>query len=1018
MKPWLLAHQRSVLLLVAVVALGGMAAALRTPVALFPQVAFPRVVVSLEAGDQPAERMALEATTPLEQALRAVPGVQHIRSTTSRGAVEISLTFSWQEDMAGALLSTQAALNQVMPQLPTGSTFTVRRMDPTVFPCLAYSLTSDTRSLLEVRTSAYDRLRPILSTVPGVASVDVLGGERAEWQVHLDRERLQSFSLSIDEVAAAVQRTNVLSAVGRIEDLGKLALVMTDSAVTNASELENLILRSTPTGVVRLRDVGRVVAGIEPQWTRVTADGHDAVLVQIYQQPGGNTVAIAAAIKKLVSGDGVHLPNDIRVANWYDQSELITGSATSVIEAILFGVALAALVLMVFLRNVVITGIAVIAVPSVLLATVLILNLLGMSFNIMTLGGMAAAVGLIIDDAIVMVEHIVRRIRATRHGEALAILHEAAGFTRPLLGSSLATIIIFIPLAFISGITGAFFKALSLTMAISLVWSFIMALTIVPLLAALLLRQRDALQDENGPLSRLVHGAYVWFMSRLLRRPWLVVLGIVPLAWGGWISYQHVDTGFMPSMDEGGFILDYRAAAGTSLMETDRLARQVEGILRSTPEVLTYSRRTGLQLGGGLTEANEGDMFVRLKPPPRREIEEVITDVRHRLAQEVPGLDIEMAQLMEDLIGDLIANPHPIEIILRSDDPTVLGHTATAVAEMIGKIPGVVDVKNGINFAGDALAVVVDPELAARAGLDPETVRHSLEAQLSGQVMTHIQQGPRLVGVRVGTSMRQRMSAPDLTKMHIRSATGQEVSLDHIAHFEHRSGQPQIMHDDLARALAVTGRIDQRDLGSVVRDIRAALSQPQAVPPEVTWRIGGLYEQQQVAFADLGLTIAIAGLLVMILLVMLYERIRVALAMMTTTALSLAGIFIGLRLTGTELNISALMGLTMVVGMVTEVAIIFYSECTAGPATDSVNERLIRAGLSRMRPIIMTILAAVFALLPLALGWGQGAAMQQSLAIAIISGLTVQIVLVLVVLPALLCWWGARRSWWVSETGE
>jgi multidrug efflux pump subunit AcrB len=473
MKPWLLAHQRSVLLLVAVVALGGMAAALRTPVALFPQVAFPRVVVSLEAGDQPAERMALEATTPLELALRAVPGVQHIRSTTSRGAVEISLTFSWQENMAGALLSTQAALNQVMAQLPTGSTFSVRRMDPTVFPCLAYSLTSDTRSLLEVRTSAYDRLRPILSTVPGVASVDVLGGERAEWQVHLDRERLQSFGLSIDEVAAAVQRTNVLSAVGRIEDLGKLALVMTDSAVTNAGELENFILRSTPTGVVRLRDVGRVVAGIEPQWTRVTADGHDAVLVQIYQQPGGNTVAIAAAIKNLISGDGIHLPNDIRVANWYDQSELITGSATSVIEAILFGVALAALVLMVFLRNVVITGIAVIAVPSVLLATVLILNLLGMSFNIMTLGGMAAAVGLIIDDAIVMVEHIVRRIRATRHGEALTILREAAGFTRPLLGSSLATIIIFIPLAFISGITGAFFKALSLTMAISLVWSLL-----------------------------------------------------------------------------------------------------------------------------------------------------------------------------------------------------------------------------------------------------------------------------------------------------------------------------------------------------------------------------------------------------------------------------------------------------------------------------------------------------------------------------------------------------------------
>ncbi len=914
--------------------------------------------------------------------------------------------------MAGALLSTQSAVTQTMPQMPVGTTFSVRRMDPTVFPCLAYSLTSDNRSLVDLRTAAYDHLRPVLATVHGVASVDVLGGERAEWQVTVDRELLRSFGMSIDDVATAVQRSNVISAVGRMEDQGKLALVMTDAEVTDATTLEQLILRTTPSGVVRLCDVGHVTAGVEPQWTRVTADGHDAVLVQLYQQPGGNTVAIAAAIKALISGDSSHLPPDIHIANWYDQSELITGSATSVVEAIIIGIALAAVVLMVFLRNVIITGIALVAVPSVLLATVLMLNWFGMSFNIMTLGGMAAAVGLIIDDAIVMVEHIVRRMRATRQGEPNAILREAAGFTRPLLGSSLATVIIFVPLAFISGITGAFFKALSLTMAISLIWSFVMALTVVPLMAALLLRQRDALQDEHGPISRFTHGAYAWFMHRLLRHPWLVLVVMIPLAWAGWMSYQHVGTGFMPSMDEGGFILDYRAAPGSSLQETDRLARQVESVLRSTPDVLTYSRRTGLQLGGGLTEANEGDMFVRLKPQPRPDIEDVMNEVRHRLQREVPGLEIEMAQLMEDLIGDLIANPQPIEIVLRCDDPVILGHAATAVADMIGKIPGVVDVKNGITYAGDAMAVVVDPERAALAGLDPETVRHALEAQLEGQVMTRIQQGPRLVGVRVGTSLRRRTTTPDLAALHIRSADGREIPLEQVARLELRSGQPQIMHDDLARALAVTGRIEQRDLGSVIRDIREQLTKPHAVPADVTWRIGGLYEQQQIAFADLGLTIAVAGLLVMILLVVLYERIRVALAMMTTTALSLAGIFIGLRITGTELNISALMGLTMVVGMVTEVAIIFYSECTEGPVDDTVVERLIRAGQSRMRPIIMTILAAVFALMPLALGWGQGAAMQQSLAIAIISGLTVQIVLVLVVLPALLVWWGAHRSWW------
>jgi multidrug efflux pump subunit AcrB len=952
----------------------------------------------------------------LEQVLRAVPGVQRIRSVTSRGEVEISLSFGWDQDMAGALLSVESAINQVMPQLPTGSEFTVRRMDPTVFPSQAYSLTSDTRSLVEVRAFAYDQLRTLLAKVPGVAAVDVIGGEKAEWHILLDLDRLRVLNLSIDEVTAAVQHAHVLSAVGRLEDHRKLALVMVDGGITDAGRLAELVIRHGANGVIRLGDIARIASGTEPQWTRVTADGQDAVLVQVYQQPGGNTVAIASAIHALLAQGEVHVPAEIRIANWYDQSELITGSAWSVVEAIAIGIALAAVVLLVFLRNFTITAIALVAVPTVLLATVLTLKLLGMSFNIMTLGGMAAAVGLIIDDAIVMVEHLVRRIRATRDGSPRAILREAASFTKPLMGSSLATVIIFIPLGFLSGLTGAFFKALSLTMAISLVWSFLMALTVVPLLAALFLRQRDAEQDEHGALTRLVHATYTGLMRPLLSHPWLVLLLIVPLGWLGWSSYQRVGTGFMPTMDEGGFILDYRAAPGASLAETDRLVRQLEQVLRRTPEVQTYSRRTGIQLGGGLTEANEGDLFVRLKPFPRRSCESIMEDVRREIEQQVPGLDIEMAQLMEDLIGDLIANPQPIEIILQSENPDSLRTTAEAVAQAIATVPGVVDVNNGVNLAGDAVQVVVDAERAALEGLDAETIAHAVDAQFSGQVATRMQQGPRLVGVRVWTPPARRATTPDLAAMSIRAADGRQIPLTRVAHLELVSGQPHIMHDDLSRALAVTARIEQRDLGTVVREIRADLDKPGLLPPDVRYRFGGLYEQQQIAFADLGLTIGIAGLLVLLLLVWLYERFRVAIAMMCTTALSLGGIFIGLRLTGTDLNISALMGLTMVVGMVTEVAIIFYSECSEGPLDDTPAERLIRAGCSRMRPIAMTVLAAVFALTPLALGLGQGASMQQSLAIAIISGLLVQVVLVLVVLPALLCWWGADHRWWSDHT--
>ena len=1006
--PWLLTHRRALLLVLVLLAGAGLLAVWRTPVSLFPQVSFPRLVVAVDAGDRPAERMAIEVTTPVERALRALPGVEHVRSVSSRGEAEISLSFAWREDMASAALRADQAVNQALARLPTGTTYAVRRMDPTVFPCLACSLVSDRVPLVGLRTYAERELTPQLMRIPGVARVETIGGATGEWQLELDPLRLRAFGLTLEEVAASLGRANLLSAVGRLEDHGKLYLVIAEAELDSPERLAAQTVRQGPDGAVHLGDLGRVVRGTVPEWHRVTAAGHDAVLVQVYQQPAGNTVAIAAAIRALVAGRPAGLPPGAALAIWYDQSELITASAWSVAEAIGIGIVLAALVLVVFLRNATITLIALVAVPATLLATVLMLRILGMSLNIMTLGGMAAAVGLIIDDAIVMVEHVVRRIRACSSAAPALVLREAAAFTKPLAGSSAATVVIFAPLAFLSGVTGAFFTALSLTMAIALIWSFLVAWLAVPVLAALLLRPRDATPERPGRLAAAVVRGYGGAMRRLLRRPWLTVVAIVPFAWWGWSSYQQVGTGFMPTMDEGGFILDYRAEPGTSLAETDRLLRRVEALLRATPEVQTYSRRTGLQLGGGLTEANEGDFFVRLKPQPRRGVEEVMEEVRGRVQARVPGLEIEMAQLMEDLIGDLIANPQPLEIVLSGDDPAALTAAARGVAAAVGKVAGVVDLKDGVVLAGDALEVAIDHARAAEEGVDAHSIADALSAQLEGQLITRVQQGAVMVGVRVWSPPSARGVTADVLDATVRAADGHLVPLRRVATVAPVSGQPQVMHEDLGRALAVTARIAQRDLGSVVRDIQGLLARPGLVPVGVQARVGGLYEQQQLAFADLGLTVAVAAVLVVVLLVVLYGSFAVALAVSITTALSLAAVFIGLRLTGTDLNLTALVGLTMVVGIVTEVAIIYYSECAEQPRDTPIAQRLIAAGALRMRPIAMTVLAAILALTPLALGMGQGAAMQQPLAIAIISGLAVQLPLTLIVLPAILIWLRVR----------
>jgi multidrug efflux pump subunit AcrB len=999
---WMQAHRRSILFLLALLVGGGVAGALRLPAGLFPQISFPRIKVSIDAGDRPADQMALEVTWPVEEAIRAVPGVVNIRSTTTRGSADISAGFEWGQDMVSKLLLVQSVINQGLSQLPQGTTFDVRRMDPNVFPVLAYSMISDVHSLVDLRDIALYQLRPLLSTIKGVARVGVVGGDQEEYRVTVNPARLASFGLSIGDVAKALSAANIITAVGRLEDHYKLYLSISDTRFADLSSIGMTALRPGTDGVVLLEDVATVERATAPRWTKVTADGHDAVIFQIYQQPGSNTVQIDRELKAKLAGFRQQLPRNVKISKWYDQSELILSSAASVRDAILIGIVLAALMLLLFLRSFKITLIAVISVPSVLAATALLLYVLHMSFNIMTLGGMAAAVGLIIDDTIVMVEHIMRRLRGSTGDHHKQVMRAAREFTRPLMGSSASTIIIFLPLAFLSGVTGAFFKSLSLTMAAALFISFFVAWLAEPLLADRILSARDAEKKEGGTIIDYLQRGYERLMQRLLGHRWLVLLIILPFVLFGWLGYSRVGSGFMPSMDEGGFILDYRMAPGTSLTETNRVLHQVGAILSATPAVATYSRRTGLALGGTLSEANDGDFFVRLKPLPRPPIWTVMDEVRAKIENTVPGIHIEMAQLMEDLIGDLTAVPQPIEIKLYSDNGDLLGRLGPKVAEAIKKIPGVVEVNDGVVLAGDALTIKIDRVKASLEGVDPESVTKTLQEILSGAVTTQVQRGPKMVGVRVWVPETVRETVWNVKHLQLRAPDGHLFPIQRIAAIEVITGQPQIMRDDLKRMIAVTGRISGSDMGSVIRRVKAVLDRPGLLPKDLYYSLGGLYEQQQIAFKGLIMVFLAAVLLVFLLLLYLYESFRVAIAILSTTLIASAAVLIGLWITGTELNITSMMGLTMIVGIVTEVGIFYASEYHDMPFQSDTAGALITAGKNRLRPIVMTTLATILALLPLALGIGQGSAMQQPLAIAIISGLIAQLPLVLLVLPVFL----------------
>ncbi|HEY7086753.1 MAG TPA: efflux RND transporter permease subunit [Tepidisphaeraceae bacterium] len=999
---WAHRHARSILFMLVALVVGGALATLVLPVSLFPHVEFARIRVNLEAGERPAERMVVEITRPVEEALRAIPGVRTVHSTTSRGSAEVWLAFDWGENMDNATLQAQAQINRILPSLPAGTEFSVRRMDPTVFPVIAYSLTSKTRPLTELRDLAEFQLRPVLSTVTGVARIGVDGGAVQEYQVIVDPARLQAHGLALSDISGALSAANVLTATGRLEDRFKLYLIVTDTRFRNLEQIAATVLRSGAGGVVRLSDIATVLDATAPQFTRSTADGQDAVLINVYQQPGGNTVEIARGIRDVLGSQKKSLPSDVTISNWYDQSDLITASAHSVRDAVLIGVGLAAVVLLLFLKNFRITLIAALTVPVVLAVTALLLYVLHQSFNIMTLGGMAAAVGLIIDDAIVMSEHIVRRL----HGGGDApnrVLNAADEFTKPLMGSSLSTIIIHIPPAFLIGVTGAFFAALSLSMAASLVISFLVAWLAIPVLAARFLKPRESHRPMEGSAAPISHRAYSSMMGGILSAPWAMLFLVVPILVAGYVAYQRIPSGFMPSVDEGGFVLDYVGPAGTSLSETDRLLRQVEKILQETPEVQTYSRRTGFSLGGDISEANTGDFFVRLKGFPRRSIDEVMDEVRGKIEHTIPGLEVELAKLMEDLIGDLTGRPEPIVINLFADDERELEELALRVAEEVGKVPNVVEVKSGVVPAGDALNIEVDRVKASLEGVDPESLTRSLTELLSGSVVTQVESGPKLVDVRVWIATEFRKTTQDVAELLLRAPDGHLFPLKRVATLTTISGQPEITRENLKQVVSVTGRISGRDLRSTVRDVQQVLDRPGLLPNTVRYTLGGIYEQQQLAFRGLLKVIAAAAALVFLLLLFLYESFRVVIAIMLTTVLAIMVVFCGLWLTGTELNISSMMGLVMIVGNVTEVAIFYYSEFVDSlHHRGDVKDRLIAAGIYRMRAIVMTTVAAILALLPLALGIGNGSEMLQPLAIAIIVGLIAQLPLVLIVLPALL----------------
>jgi CzcA family heavy metal efflux pump len=990
-----LRHSRAAALMAIALVVAGVLAALSLPSSIYPPLEFPRIVIIARSGTLPSQSMMLTVTRPIEQAVMEVPGIRRVRSTSIRGATEISAQFDPSTDMIVALQQVQNRVAEIRGDLPADAELTVERLTPAIFPVLILSLTGRLPTT-ELNDYALYVMRPALARVPGAGRIEVLASDTREIEVVLDPLKLTAAGLTVSEVAAALKAQNQLQPVGRFSESGVQHLSLVSGLWSSVDDIAATPVLVKNGATVRVADVGQVFPGSPDRTLLITGNGRDAVSISVSQQIGANILTLKQSVEETLTALTKALPAGLTITKVYDLAEFVGSAIENVRDAILIGGLLAVIVLMIFLRDARLTAIAAITLPMAVIPTFVFMRVFGGSINLMSMGGLAVAIGLVIDDAVVVVENIHRRA-----GEGMASVTDAVSeLFAPLVSSTLTTVVVFAPLGLLSGVPGQFFRALSQSLSVAVLLSLALSITIVPLLARWAFRDHRAQDHVAGP--RAIDRWYLRSLAGMMRHP-IGAVGLAVLLAASTIGlFMTIGTGFLPPADEGGFVIDYLTPAGSALEETDRQVRAIEKVIEQTPEVASYSRRTGSELGLFATPQNTGDILVRLKPRGQRDrsSDEIISDLRTKLAEATPATEIEFVQLLQDMLGDLEGSPTPIEVKIFGDDPQVLEQTAEPVEELLGKIQGVVDVV-GMQRGNPEVTWTVDAAAAGRAGLTVEQVGQQLSAAWLGEASTDLRLLDRRVPVRVRLPDAVRFDPSKLGQTLLRTSEGKLVPVSSLAHETRSNGQSQLLRENLRGMALVSGRLEDRDLGSAVAEIRQRLAELK-LPVGYTYEIGGQYESQRQAFRELLSVFGLAVVLVFTVLVLQFRAFTPSLLILAAAPLSLAGALVLLLATGTDLNVSSAMGLILLIGLVVKNGIMLLDYMfRLHDAGEPFESAIVHAGRVRLRPILMTTFCTLFGLLPLALGLGSGAELQKPLALAVIGGLALSTPVTLLVVPGL-----------------
>ncbi|MES2332740.1 MAG: efflux RND transporter permease subunit [Bacteroidota bacterium] len=1003
MRSFFTTYKNPVSVLVVIIIMGGLFAYSRMQTALFPEITFPKIKIIADAGQQPVKKMMITVTRQLENAIKQVPDLKKIQSTTSRGSCEISAYMDWNANIDISQQRIESKINEIKNTLPQDIQITVERMNPSILPITGFSLESGSRSPIEMKLLAMYTIKPFLSQVEGVSEIRVIGGKEKEYWLVLNVQKMNTLGVTPEMINTALSQTNFIKSNGYLSDYRLLYLTITDAAVTSKDQLSNIVLSNNSRRVILLKDIADVQIQEAKEYIKINANGHEGILLAVIKQPNANLVDLSDKMDAKLRDLKKILPKDVTINPFYEQADFVKDSIKSVTDSLMIGLGLAILVAIIFLRSFKASAVILVTIPVILCLSIICLFAYGQTLNIMTLGAIAAAIGLIIDDAIVVVEQIHRTHEEHPGDPTTTLIQKAIRYLLPaMIGSSLSTIVIFLPFILMSGVAGAYFKVMTDTMIITLVCSFFVTWIILPVIYLFFTPKAGVVNSFKQKIKphNVKNQRWVGFF---IRRPWISLLMILGLIFSIWYIYPKLETGFLPEMDEGSIVLDYSSPPGTSLEETDRILRQVEKILVTVPEIEAYSRRTGTQMGFFITEPNRGDYLIQLKKQRDKSTEDVITDIRKQVEASQPALRIDFGQVIGDMLGDLMTSVQPVEVKIFGNDVTKLQELSKKVSDLVTHVEGAADVFDGIVIAGPSINIEPNFSSLAQYGITPANLQYQLQSSLEGNIVGTVYDRDQLSNIRLVYPGNKTLSVADINKTPVFLPNGKLMPIDQLAKVRINTGDAEIEREDLQSMGVVTARLENRDLGSVIKDIQSEVAKKIVLPRGYAIVYGGAYAEQQQSFKELLMILITSSLLVFGVILFLFKDFRIACIILLIAVLGISGSYMGLYFTNTALNVGSYTGLIMIVGIIGENAIFTFLQFKESlRESGDADQSIIYSISTRLRPKLMTALGAIIALLPIALGIGTGAQLHQPLAIAVIGGFIIAMPLLLIVLPSLI----------------